>query len=188
MTKTTQGFPAITLWYKPALTMQVLIKSGQGHGWAVFFAALFGIVQSWRFYVASEEASVLIFALGGALGVIGLFFFGWLLRNFSRWFGASPLLKSVRTALGLSLLPWTVMFAILIGLIGNQNDAGAVAGLFPVFFFVFVYGYVILLLSLAAVFDISILKTFLCLVVTMLVSFFPITLVLQLLLGSPVAP
>lgn len=168
--------------------MQVLIKSGQGHGWAVCIAALFGVLQSWRFYIASGNATVFVFGLGGVLGVVGLFFFSWLLRNFSRWFGASPAIQSVRIALGLSLLPWTILFAILIGLVGAENDPQVVAGLFPLFFLVFVYGYVVLLLSLAAVLNISVLKTFLCMVVTVLVSFFPITLVLQLLLGSAGVP
>jgi hypothetical protein len=46
---------------------------------------------------------------------------------------------------------------------------------------VFVYGYVIILLSLSAALRMSVLKTFLCLVVTIIVSLFPLTLLAQFL-------
>jgi hypothetical protein len=51
----------------------------------------------------------------------------------------------------------------------------------PVFFCVFFYGYVIILLSLSAALRLSVLKTFFCLAVTIIVSLFPLTLCAQLL-------
>ncbi|MEM8868026.1 MAG: hypothetical protein AAGC73_07130 [Verrucomicrobiota bacterium] len=188
MTQATQGFFAVTLWYKPGRTMQGLIEQDKGHGCAVLLAAIFGIVQSWRFYAADDSQGLVVLGLGALVGVGALFFFAWLLRNFSRWFGASVPIRHVRLALGLSLLPWTLMFAVLIGMLGQAPDASAIAGYFPVFFAVFLYGYILLLLSLSSVLNLSFLKTFLCLVITTLVSFFPITLILQLMVGVPATP
>ena len=147
-------------------------------------AVCFGLVQAWPSYVASEASGVgLLLLLGGVAGLAGLFLFSWLMRNFSRWFGATAKLAEVRTALGWGLLPWTVLFGALLAIIaGREGDA---AQLFLLFFGVILYGFVIILLTLSTALRLSLMKTFFCLLITFLVSIFPLTFVLQMLLGPP---
>jgi hypothetical protein len=175
-----------TLWYKPARTLQGLIASGAGRLEAVVVAALFGVVQAWRVYTANPDSGPGVLALGAVAGVVGIYLYGWLIRNFGRWFGSSVAQVDVRTALGWGVLPWTLLFGALPVLIAGSGDASELANLYPIFFAGFVYGYVILLLSVSAALRLTVLKTFLCLVVTALVSVFPLTFMAQLFLGAPV--
>ena len=179
-TKTTQN-PLLTLWYQPTRSMRAILDGGQRHGSAVLIAAFFGAVQSGQSIRAQEEPGPLPFVLGAMAGVIGLYLFGWLSRNFGRWFGADATQKDTRTALGFGLLPWTLLSVVLSFMVGVQIEAEQIVSYAPLFFVVFVYGYVIILLSLSAALRLSVVKTFLCLVVTVLVSLFPLTLMAQFL-------
>ncbi len=173
--------PLLTLWYKPATSMRALLDAGQGHSAALMIAAFFGAVQSIPFSLQQESSGPLFYLIGAAIGLSGLYLFGWLTRNFGRWFGAETAQLDVRIALGLSLLPWTLLFLPLPFIRGAEIDAATLKLCFAVFFIGIVYGYVIILLSLSAALRLSALKTFLCLVVTVLVSLFPLTLLAQLL-------
>lgn len=170
----------LKLWYKPGQTMQGLIQSGRGHSAALLIAAVFGLVQGARFYLTADGAGLEYYLVGAVAGVTGLFLFSFLLRNFGRWFGGRAALKSVRIALGHALLPWTVLFGALVWAL-QAIDAAVVVQYYWLFFIGFVYGYVVLLLSLASALGISALKMFLCLIVTALVSLFPLTMLIQLL-------
>ena len=187
MTESNSSAPLLTLWYKPGKTLQGLIASGKGRAEALVITCLFGLVQGWRFYSASEESGPGVLVVAAAVAVAMLYLYGWLLRNFGRWFGGTAQQVDLRTALGWGLLPWLVLFGGLAGLMGQAGDAAQLAAFYPIFFGAFVYGYIILLLALSVALNISVLKTFLCLVVTCLVSLFPLTLVLQIVVG-PVAP
>ncbi|MFQ3225066.1 MAG: hypothetical protein ACI8Z5_001321 [Lentimonas sp.] len=173
--------PLLTLWYKPAASMRGLLDAGQGHSAALLIAAFFGAVQSGRFALEQAESGPLPFVFGGLAGAGGLYLFGWLTRNFGRWFGAEAAQRDTRTALGLGLLPWTLLSMMLSFMVGAEMAPEVIVSYAPVFFVVFVYGYVIILLALSAALRLSALKTFLCLVVTVLVSLFPLTLFAQLL-------
>jgi hypothetical protein len=179
-TKNTQN-PFLTLWYQPARSMRVLLDDGQRHATAVMVAAFFGAVQSGQSSYGRAESGPLPFVLGALAGLCGLYLFGWLTRNFGRWFGAESTQQDTRTALGLSLLPWTLLSMVLSFMIGAQIDPEVIVSYAPLFFVVFIYGYVIMLLSLSAALRLSVLKTFLCVVVTLLVSLFPLTLLAQFL-------
>ena len=179
-TKSIQN-PLFTLWYKPARSMRILLDGGQQHGAALLVAAFFGAVQAGQSSSGQPSAGPMPFVLGAVAGVIGLYLFGWLTRNFGRWFGAEATQRDTRTALGLGLLPWTLLSMLLALLIGARVEPEVIVGYAPLFFVVFVYGYVIILLSLSAALRISVLKTFLSLVVTLVVSLFPLTLLAQFL-------
>lgn len=179
-TKNTHN-PLLALWYKPSTAMRELLDRGQHTMSAVMIAAFFGAVQSGQSVRAQEESGPLPFVLGGLAGVLGLYLFGWLARNFGRWFGADATQKETRTALGFGLLPWTLLSVVLSFMLAVQVDAEQIVRYAPFFFVIFVYGYVIILLSLSAALRLSVFKTFLCLVVTVLVSFFPLTLLAQFL-------
>jgi hypothetical protein len=168
--------------------MQGLIESGRGHGAALAAAISFGLVQAAPLILMPESRGPLMLLLGAFAGLVGLYLFAWLLRNFGRWFGGQGTLREVRTALGCSLLPWLVLFAVLFGLL-QVYDREFVAQYYWIFFLGFLYGYVVILLGLSAALRLSVVKTFLALIVTGLVSLFPLTLILQLLTsGPPTAP
>jgi hypothetical protein len=169
----------LKLWYQPARSMRRLLDAGQGHSSALMIAAFFGAVQSGRFALQQSDSGPLPFVLGGLAGVCGLYLFGWLTRNFGRWFGANAEQRDTRTAIGISLLPWTLLSVLLSFMIGAEVEPEVIVSYAPVFFVVFLYGYVILLLALSAALRLSLLKTFICVVVTVLVSFFPLTLLAQ---------
>lgn len=182
MTESNNSSSWVTLWYKPGHTLQGLIAAGKGREAAIGIAVLFGVVLVWPRYFAQEACGPGLLLLGGAAGVAGLFLFSWLLRNFSRWFGAETRLSEVRTALGWGLLPWTLLCGLLLIVISAQDDG--VQRLFPLFFGVLIYGFVIILSTVSVALRISVIKTFFCLCLTFLVSIFPLTFVLQSLLGS----
>jgi hypothetical protein len=173
----------VTLWYKPASSMRALLDAGHGHSAALMVAAFFGAVQSIPFRMQQESSGPLFYLAGAAVGLFGLYLFAWLTRNFSRWFGANPAPQDLRTAFGLGLLPWTLLFVPLPFLRGAEMDAATIKLFYLVFFIGFVYGYVIIMLSLSAALRLSLIKSFLCLVVTILVSLFPLTLLAQLFAG-----
>ena len=177
MTESSTPNPLITLWYKPGRTLQGLIASGKGRTEALCIAGLFGLVQVWPAYAAQAGASFGVLLLGGLGAVAGLYLFSWLLRNFGLWFGGEATLAEVRTALGWGLLPWSLSFGLLLALI-TATDADA-RQMFPLFFAAILYGFVILLSALSTGLRLSPMKAFFCLLLTFLVSIFPITLVLQ---------
>lgn len=184
MPEPNKPYAASCLWYKPKQTMQGLIESGRGHGAALAVAAGFGLVQSAPLFFMADSRGVPVLFAGALAGLLGLYLFAWLLRNFGRWFGGQAALREVRTALGCSLLPWLVLFAVLFGLL-QVCDRELVAHYYGLFFVGFLYGYVVILLGLSAALRLSVLKTFLCVIVTGLVSLFPLTFLLQLMTGGP---
>jgi hypothetical protein len=184
MQKTNPPTSVSCLWYKPRQAMQGLIEAGRGHGAGLAVAAGFGAVQALPVYLMPDTEGPLVLLLGALAGVGGLYLFAWLLRNFGRWFGGQASLRAVRTALGCSLLPWLVLFAVLFGALqGYERET--VAQYYWIFFLGFLYGYVVVLLGLSAALQLSVVKTFLCLIVTALVSLFPLTFALQVLIGTP---
>lgn len=185
MTESNSSSPLVTLWYKPGGTLQGLIANGKGRTAALVIAGLFGLVQVWPAYFSRESSSAGLLLVGVFGGAGGLFFFSCLLRNFSRWFGGKATLADVRTALGWGLLPWSVLFGLLLVLI--TATGGEAGQLFPLFFTAILYGFVIMLTALSVALQLPLMKTFLCLVLTFLVSIFPLTFMVQLLTGAPVS-
>lgn len=185
MSQTKGSVSPLSLWYNPARFLQGLIQEGSGGLGAQVIAGLFGLVQSYGLYRAAPEPNSAILVAGPILGMLMLYLVSWLMRNFGRWFGAQAEIPHLRLAFGWGALPWLLAFGMLAWLSDRAVNPEDLAGLYPYFFAIFVYGYVILLLCLRSALGISLLKTFLCLIVTVLVSFFPLTLVAQLLLGPP---
>ena len=160
--------------------MQGLIENGRGHHTALIVAIASGMIQAVPVYSSDESLGVSVFLIGAIIGFLGLYLLAWLLRNFGRWFGAQASLREVRTGLGLALMPWVLCFSILF-LFRQNFDSYVLGQYFWLFFILLVYGYVVLLLSLTAVLRLTPLKTFLCLVITIIFSLFPLILLFQLL-------
>ncbi|MGB0415840.1 MAG: hypothetical protein ACPGKS_03220 [Coraliomargarita sp.] len=182
----------LRFWYKPGTTMQALIAADKGHGVAVLVAAFFGVFQMGPIFARSGAEGFGPFALAGSVaGVTCLYFMALLARNFSRWFGGSAELRKVRIALGISLAPWTLVFAGLFVVLLGAADAESAAAVFPLFAVGFIYGWVIVLLSMSAALGITPLRTFGVLALTFVVAFFFISFVAQIVLtmtGHTVGP
>lgn len=185
----------LTIWYRPANTVREVIAAGKGHGLAVAIAAIFGVLQIDSVYRALEAESFGPFALAGAVGgVLVLYFMALLMRNFARWFGGGADLKAVRTALGLSLMPWTLLWGIVF-VVAQQSggDPESVQQLYPIVAGLFIYGYVIMLLASSAALNLSALRAFGCLVLSAVVAFFILNMLAMVIMGMlgiepPVAP
>lgn len=118
--------------------MRAMLDAGQGHSAAVLITAFFGAVQSGRLAMEQAEPGPLPFVLGGLAGVVGLYLFGWLTRNFGRWFGAEAAQRDTRTAIGLGLLPWTLLSMVLSFMVGAEMDPEVIVSYAPIFFVVFI--------------------------------------------------
>ena len=176
-------FFLLTLWYRPVYSMSCLLSAGKGHFMALMVAAFFGVVQSSRLVFLQTEPIFLYLLAGGLAGIMCLYLFGWLVRNFGRWFGADATQRDVRVALGLGMLPWMLAFAIIAILLYIGVSDVMIAEYASVISVIFVYSCIILVLSLSVALQISVIKTFICLVVTVLFSVFPLTLLAQVLTG-----
>ncbi len=160
--------------------MQTLIENGRGHRAALIVAIASGMIQALPVYSSNESLGVSVYLIGALVGFFGLYLFAWLLRNFGRWFGAQASLREVRTGMGLGLMPWLLCFLVLF-LFRQNFGSSAVGQYFWLFFVPLVYGYIIVILSLTAVLRLTLLKTFLCLVLTIIFSLFPLTFLFQVL-------
>ena len=179
-------------WYKPFTTMQGLIASGRKDGYihkqaqrvSVVIAACFGVIQSLPLISPQSGSYFWLLPLAALFGVAGVYWIALLVRNFGRWFGATADLRDLRMALGLGLMPWTAVFCLLFIFIQSSQQVESVQGFFPLFFAGFIYGFVILLLCLRAALDLSVVKTFMCIMIAFAVSIFPFTFITQVLLQS----
>jgi len=172
----------VTFWYNPAHSIRQLLVSKKGHTLALVVVALFGMVQLNRLFPVTSEASLLLSILHGFIGIACLFLISWLMRNFGRWFGADVRQRDVRTALGLGILPWTLLFVVLGLLLAAGVGPDVIAARYSfIVLIALVYGFYVLLFSLSAALGLGIIKTFACLSIAVMVSLFPLTFLAQLL-------
>ena len=108
-----------------------------------------------------------------------------LVRNFGRWFGGQSNLRFVRTAMGLGLLPWMLLAGLLSATLFSSMEASSVSVLLPAFFVLFLYGYVLLLIVAMNALGLGALQTTLVLALSMVVTFFLVNTVAQLLVRIP---
>jgi hypothetical protein len=176
----------ITIWYKPGSTLRSLLGSGGGHAVACGIAGLLGVFVSYRLSSAttSDASGLFIYLVGLLVGIAGLYFFAMLVRNFGRWFGGQSSLRFVRTAIGLGLLPWMLLSGVLSVALFSGMEASSISALSPVFFALFLYGYVLLLLTAMAVLGLGALRTTLVLALSLVVAFFLVTTVAQMLIRT----
>ena len=169
-----------TLFYEPGETIQRLISAKRGHRFACVMAAIFGAVQAAPLALTREGRLSLFLLIGAVSGIVGLYLFSWLLRNFGRWFSGTGTLFEVRSALGVSLLPWVLLFAATLVCLALEVSTVMIAGYYWLFFGGLVYGYVIVLISLSKALSLSLWKTLFVVIITVVFSIFPITLFVQL--------
>lgn len=172
----------LTFWYKPARSMRQLLDLRRGHFYALAIAAFFGVIQFSRLLPVASDALEWYLACCGLMGIACLFLFSWLICNFGRLFGVEAIQREVRTALALGILPWTIIFAILSLLLHAGFSSELIfADYLSVVLGAFIYGFYILLFSLKAALRVGLITTFLSLIVTTALSFFPLALLVQFL-------
>ena len=192
MRQTIQQSYLLKLWYKPFVSMQGLIASGRKDGYSykqaqcvsLVVAACFGVIQSLPLMGPQSGSYFWLLPVAALIGLAGVYWMAWLVRNFGRWFGAAADLRDLRTALGLGLMPWSAVFCLLFLFIQSSRQVESVQGFFLLFFAGFIYGFVILLLCLRAALEVSVVKTFMCIMIAFAVSIFPFTFIIQVLLQS----
>ena len=161
----------LKIWYQPSRTVKTLLYSDieWGHRVALVIAGLFGALVGGRAYLAAEAPAISWIGYGLVGGICGLYILALLLRNFSRLFGGEALCVEVRTALGLAILPWLILNGILLILLYNEVDEITIRSSIPFLFGGLIYGYIIVLLSVAAGLGVSVLRAFVCLCLALLV-------------------
>ena len=152
------------------------------HNLAVAITVLFALVQVYP-RAALADNLIMSLLLAAFLGVVLLYGYGFLVRNFSRWMGGHAPLSAIRTAIGLGLAPWTVLFALALIFQSSLQAVGSMSWVLGGLFSGFVYGFVCLLLLIADVLKLSYLRTLAVMVIAFLVALFPSIALLQLLLN-----
>ena len=119
-------FQYLQIFYRPGLFIEEVLSQTKTHTFALRVAFLFSALQSIPIVMSTglidPESGAegmtggglipLKVIIGGILGLGVFYIFALALKTFGRWFGATVESKEVRTALGMGLIPWTVLFLI----------------------------------------------------------------------------
>ena len=140
---------------------------------------------------------LLILSLAG--GALFCVLMSWLFRNFSRMLGGKATIREIRIGMGWGLLPSVISIAVFVlfwciflhfayepapqGMEPNVRYMSLVGPFLFVFVVCMMYSTGVLLLALSGVARLSLMKAFFALVITLAVSVFPLTFVLQLVMG-----
>ncbi|MDA0848332.1 MAG: hypothetical protein O2827_01080 [Verrucomicrobia bacterium] len=191
-------FQYLQIFYRPGLLIQEIVHQSKTHTFALRVAFLFGALQSIPIIMSTglvdPETGAegisgggfipLKVIIGGILGLGVFYIFALALKTFGRWFGAKVESKEVRTALGIGIIPWTVLFLIFFASITLVDPRLILSQFFPFFFIGFIYGFTILLIALSKTLNIGFLKTFLLFIFAYATTFFPLLTLVRLYFGA----
>lgn len=191
-------FQYLQIFYRPGLFIEEILHQAKTHTFALRVAFLFGALQSIPIIMSTgltgSESGAEGFSGGGLIplkviigGILGLgvfYIFALALKTFGRWFGAKGEAKEVRTALGIGLIPWTVLFLVFFVSMALVDPRLMISQFFPFFFVGFVYGFTILLIALSKTLKIGFLKTFLLFIFAYATTFFPLLTLVRLYFGA----
>ena len=144
-------FQYLQIFYRPGLFIEEIVHQAKTHTFALRVAFLFSALQSIPIIMSTGLIDTksgaegisgggfipLKVIIGGILGLGIFYIFALALKTFGRWFGAKVESKAVRTALGVGIIPWTVLFLIFFVSITLVDPRLILSQFFP-FFFVFV--------------------------------------------------
>tara|TARA_X000000368_G_scaffold392871_1_gene358090 strand:- start:1066 stop:1599 length:534 start_codon:yes stop_codon:yes gene_type:complete len=173
----------LEIFYRPGDLILELTLDTKTRNFALRVAYLFFMVQSFPFVLNYNlfgiDSVPLEVLMGGLIGMGIFYLFSLAIKVFSKWFRAEVDLVEIQSALGIGLLPWTVLFIILYVLI---SLAPSIA---PLLFLVgLVYGFTILLIALNKVLRIGFLKTYVIFFISVAAVFFPLLMVFRFILSS----
>jgi hypothetical protein len=174
MAKSIQGNPWLHIWFEPKKTIRSIVNTNPKYGF-LFLSAVYGLplafnlAQTFALTPAVPLWAIVIgsFILCTFLGIIGISVSAWLLQLAGRWIGGKGNFQEVRAAVAWSNVPncvTVIMWFILLGIFGSQafshafpetQFVGYLAGiLFLIMLIetiVSVWGFIILLNTLAEV-------------------------------------
>ncbi len=166
--------PWVTIWFEPRETMRQIMNTGLGQGF-ILLSAIYGLplafnlIQSFAFSVLVPLWAILIgsLVLCTFLGMIGIYVASWLLELTGAWIGGKANFMQIRSAVAWSNVPTVVtilMWILLLGVFGGQvfdrefaqtqfigYQAGILFLVMLVEMVVSVWGFIILLNTLAEV-------------------------------------
>lgn len=191
-------FQYLQIFYRPGLFIEEIVHQAKTHTFALRVAFLFSALQSIPIIMSTglidPESGAegisgggfipLKVIIGGILGLGIFYIFALALKTFGRWFGAQVESKAVRTALGVGIIPWTVLFLIFFVSITLVDPRLILSQFFPFFFVGFIYGFTILLIALSKTLKIGFLKTFLLFILAYATTFFPLLTLVRLYFGA----
>jgi hypothetical protein len=191
-------FQYLQIFYRPGLFIEEIVHQAKTHTFALRVAFLFSALQSIPIIMSTglidPESGAegisgggfipLKVIIGGILGLGIFYIFALALKTFGRWFGAKVESKVVRTALGVGIIPWTVLFLIFFVSITLVDPRLILSQFFPFFFVGFIYGFTILLIALSKTLKIGFLKTFLLFILAYATTFFPLLTLVRLYFGA----
>jgi hypothetical protein len=191
-------FQYLQIFYRPGLFIEEIVHQAKTHTFALRVAFLFSALQSIPIIMSTglidPESGAegisgggfipLKVIIGGILGLGIFYIFALALKTFGRWFGAKVESKAVRTALGVGIIPWTVLFLIFFVSITLVDPRLILSQFFPFFFVGFIYGFTILLIALSKTLKIGFLKTFLLFILAYATTFFPLLTLVRLYFGT----
>ena len=191
-------FQYLQIFYRPGLFIEEIVHQAKTHTFALRVAFLFSALQSIPIIMSTglidPESGAegisgggfipLKVIIGGILGLGIFYIFALALKTFGRWFGAKVESKAVRTALGVGIIPWTVLFLIFFVSITLVDPRLILSQFFPFFFVCFIYGFTILLIALSKTLKIGFLKTFLLFILAYATTFFPLLTLVRLYFGA----
>jgi hypothetical protein len=191
-------FQYLQIFYRPGLFIEEIVHQAKTHTFALRVAFLFSALQSIPIIMSTglidPESGAegisgggfipLKVIIGGILGLGIFYIFALALKTFGRWFGAQVESKVVRTALGVGIIPWTVLFLIFFVSITLVDPRLILSQFFPFFFVGFIYGFTILLIALSKTLKIGFLKTFLLFILAYATTFFPLLTLVRLYFGA----
>ena len=191
-------FQYLQIFYRPGLFIEEIVHQAKAHTFALRVAFLFSALQSIPIIMSTglidPESGAegisgggfipLKVIIGGILGLGIFYIFALALKTFGRWFGAKVESKAVRTALGVGIIPWTVLFLIFFVSITLVDPRLILSQFFPFFFVGFIYGFTILLIALSKTLKIGFLKTFLLFILAYATTFFPLLTLVRLYFGA----
>ena len=198
--KKESALPVLSIWMRPGQTVAALVADGKGHVGALAIATCFSILNCRRWLVleGGDGFALNWKALPGvllgsvAVGLVLLYLYSWLFRNFGRWMGGTGSLRGIRTGMGWGILPVTVLLACVFFIPSTVwiNVAEAPDGTLTqtfngwgfLLFAAFLYSYGVFLLSLASAHGLSALRAFATLAITFLVSIIPLSILVQSIL------
>lgn len=169
----------LTYWISPTKSARVFLEEDFGHKFALIITCYFGIVQILPLYSRTQSYGTLVL-IGGIFGALFcLYFISLFLRVVARLFKSNPSPRGLRIVIGLSLLPWALIFRWAWYMSNGGEQAAQIQHYFPELFCGLIYGYVILLSGLTVALSLNYWKTFFCLTITFIGSLFPLTLLAQ---------
>ena len=122
------------------------------------------------------------------------------IKTFSGRFGAKADIKEIQIGLGMGLIPWTILTAVLLFFFAylygqfsqldlptddaKRNYLNQYSVVFPIFMALFLYGFTILLITLHKVLKINVIKTYLSFFISLAAVFFPLLFILKIFIAN----